>query len=220
MSKIYNELSIGIYENVAKNIQLVFENIEPVFKTNKKTVFDFIDRFIQGHFNVINKYGNNESLNKIFIEEISKYYNNAIGLTNEDLELYFSNAFEKEPLPYTGKEVAECAILYPGFIYKQNGLMLSHIPIVDIYILKDKEKIHINPGVLENINDSINFIESTTKEVAAIWTQNNQETKEEIEAVSLKIFESLVFENKAAYREQIMRELVQEYNQPDFLRFI
>lgn len=202
----------------------VFDELEKMYKgisSNRDGVEIFLTAFIEGHSNVIEKYGKLEAINKIFIRELAKYYKVALGVDEDSFALMFSSFLNSMDLKEYSCSTEECVIIYPSFHHVDNGISgTQHIPVVDIYILNEEDSIRVNPEILNNkLDNFIPFLSATTIDVAEQWTNGKNATEDEELLIADEIM-AVTLENKAAYKKEIIEYLAEETERPELMRFL
>lgn len=210
----YTKLAIGIFNEL--------EKIVPEIGLNRNSVETFLNSYVSDHHNVIIKYGELAALDKIFIRELSKYYEVTLQIDLNSAAIIMSKLLENNMLPGYKKETKECVVLYPSFCHNiLNNSAINHTQIIDIYILNGEETIHVNPGIIKNnMNLFGSFLKDTTVDIAEHWTKAKKATKSEVSLIADEILAVLTIDNKAAFKEDIIRYLADETNNSKLLRFL
>ena len=212
--KAYMDIAIDMFNQLVKET--------PLFEVNRLSVESFLNVYIEAHYNVINKYGEVSALNKIFLSELKKYYEAILGIENNILELMIKKIISANKDKLFHKDMEECVIIYPSFRHKRSGVFgINHIPIVDIYIIDKDENIQINSDKIDdNLENFSSFLSDSTFEVAREWTKNKKATEDEISDIALEIIAIVTFDNKAAFKKDVITYLATETNNKKLLRFL
>lgn len=209
----YTKLAIGIFNEV--------EKIEPQIGLNRNSVETFLNSYVNEHHTIIDKYGELAALDSIFIRELAKYYEVSLQLDLNSVATIMAKLLENKRLPGYEKKTEECVITYPSFRHEVlNDYTISHIQIIDIYILDGIETTHVNPNILKDNKDPGLFIKATTHDIAEHWTKGKKATPNEVSLIADEILAMLILEDEAAFKEDIIRYLADETNDSKLLRFL
>lgn len=214
MKNMYMNYGLFIFNQMAKEI--------PPLEANRNSIEQFIDGLVDNHIGTIEKYGESESLDKIFNNELIKYYNVVLGADENVLKTYMNKLFISFNLLGYSNEVDECAIIYPAFKHKEHGNgMVSHIPIADFYLIKEKDIQKVNndkdDNSLENLSNNM-FL--NCDKIAKIWTKGKKPNNYEMDLVSKEVMALLTFESTAAYKQDVITYLAEECEMEEMLRFL
>lgn len=198
------------------------EEIDSWFSFDRKNIENYLKNFISGHNNVLEKYGQLQCLDVIFIREIAKYFGAIYNIATDSFAILAAYVLDNKRLPGFGNLTEECFIIYPSFMHKKKiSGEVEHVQTIDAYILNGIKDTHVNPNLSETgLEKFSEVIEAHAYDVADYWTKNKNATEDEISLIADEILVLITFENKAAYKRDVIEYLAEETNRREMLRFL
>ena len=153
----YKIIGMSVFEKLILSV--------PEFEANRPAMSEFIERLAFQHIARCEEYGFTTAIEKVYIEEVSKYYSIVTGIPIEDFReklLVLSPKHQQED----EKIVENKVILYPTFAHNRtNNGAIEHIPTMTAVALEHTGTITYLQGdkyrridTLEKITDNMNDI--------------------------------------------------------------
>lgn len=205
--------------------ELMCQN-NPLLEKNRQIVVEHVDKIVDNYLGAIDKYGSSQALAVIFIDEIALYYSSAFKIDKEEVQKVL-NMFAYRLIAPDDIMPESCAITYPSFKYKKQGIMLLHIPVIRGFILEGHiaRLMDIDYELFDNDNTlTLESIEGIMAEVAKYavkkWSEGYILEGDEQELMEEKILQFMSYELRGACREEVVEEVIEEGGAHEDLRRI
>lgn len=203
MLKKYKIMGMSIFEKLVISI--------PEFEANRLAMDEFIDRLATQHINNCEKHGFTTSLDKVYIEEVSKYYSAVTGAPVKHFREKLLILLPKYQL--TDKKIEDNrAITYPTFAHnKKKYGAIEHIPTITAIVLDGANFTYLQENNCSRIDTSEGMISSMNNIYQSITDYYMQRLNidHELESVVYKAIEdkitSITDEDNAISEEYIKK---------------
>lgn len=211
------------YKDFGNSIFKKLCELDESLTANNKAVEQFMTGLTNANDKVVKLYGECESLDNIFKNQVIRYYKEVFAIDEEALKRLSNFIMKDKRLKGEGIEIEECFVIYLSFAHhkeSKNGLT-QHIPTVNAYILNENESflmrsVELRPGE----KDPTQILKDLTYEVAKHWTKGKNPREDEISLIADEIFVISVVEAEEAYKEDIIEYLAEAIDDKSLLRFL